>query len=152
MQFNHRVRGILINKSNKIVLMKRIKPAIEPYWVAPGGGMETSDRSLEAALNREIDEELGGKIDIVKMVFFKEYQIEEEVIVKQHFFLCRLLEYDLSHRYGPEFNDPAKGEYIPDAISLRSTTLSRLNIKSEDFKQFLIDNARRLFKLPELRI
>ncbi len=54
-------RAILIDDECRLVLIKRTKPGQAPYWTAPGGGVEDSDASAEAALYRELAEELGAK-------------------------------------------------------------------------------------------
>lgn len=51
-------RAILIDDEGRLVLIKRTKPGREPYWTAPGGGVEADDVSVEAALRRELAEEL----------------------------------------------------------------------------------------------
>lgn len=57
-------RAILLDGGSnlRMVLIKRTKPGLEPYWITPGGGVEPGDTSVVAALHRELDEELGAKI------------------------------------------------------------------------------------------
>ena len=47
------------------MLIKRTKPNQRPYWTTPGGGIEESDESVEAALQREPIEELGAEVSDV---------------------------------------------------------------------------------------
>lgn len=54
----------IIQKNNQILLMKRTRFGKE-YFVLPGGTVEHGE-SLLTALNREIDEETGLKIDVSK--------------------------------------------------------------------------------------
>lgn len=70
-----RVAAIII-KDNKILLLRRIKDGRE-YFVFPGGGIEKGE-SLEEAIIREAQEELGLKIKIEKLLFQIENRGQEE--------------------------------------------------------------------------
>ncbi len=126
-----RIRAILIDQQSRVILLKRIKPNREPYWVAPGGGLESTDTSPEDALRRELWEELGATADIQRPVLWIENQI---------FYLCRLIEMNLEQRNGPEYDDPARGAYVPQAIA--PDQLADLNILPPELKVFLIDTLR----------
>ncbi|SDH37244.1 NUDIX domain-containing protein [Nonomuraea jiangxiensis] len=54
-----RVRAIPVDHEGHLLTIKRIKPEQMPYRVLPGGGVEDSDTSLEAALKSELREEAG---------------------------------------------------------------------------------------------
>lgn len=137
---NQRVRAILLTGDDAVLLIKRIKPnGSASYWVAPGGGVEHSDADLIATLERELYEELGAVATVIDTAFVLEHwkagkQLEE------HFFVCRLRDYDLSKRYGPEFSDPANGEYIPEAVPLDPFELRRINIKTPELRDWMIRN------------
>ncbi len=150
MDINRRVRAILVStQKDRLVLLKREKPGQAPYYVAPGGGYETSDVSLMEALHREMDEEIGGTVEIIRLVHIGEHQIEEERIVRQYYYLCRLLSYDLSQRHGPEFDDPANGKYSLQSFPLQRAAIAPLSIRSPDLKTFLTQHIEHLFDLPE---
>ncbi|MFB9441445.1 NUDIX domain-containing protein [Streptomyces showdoensis] len=51
-----------------MLAIRRTRPGIPVYWVLPGGGVEPGDESREAALYREIHEEIAGKADIVRLL------------------------------------------------------------------------------------
>ena len=55
------VRAILLTKENEVLLL-RIKPPQggDYFWITPGGGLENGE-TTEAALKRELREELGRK-------------------------------------------------------------------------------------------
>ncbi len=151
MQVNNRVRALLLDTAGRLLLIKCVKPNHEPYWVAPGGGVENDDESFEAALRREIFEELGGSIEIIKMVMVTEERNDHNVLVRHHFYLTRLIAYDLSLRHGPEFDDPTSGDFIPEHIELKREQLAKLNMRSEDLKTFLLTYYDSLNELPDLR-
>ena len=58
----HVAVGVLIDDSNCVLLARRQKGThLEGYWEFPGGKVE-SDETVEAALARELSEELGVEI------------------------------------------------------------------------------------------
>lgn len=147
---NQRVRAILLTGDDAVLLIKRIKPTgAASYWVAPGGGVEHSDADLIATLERELYEELGAVATVIDTAFVLEHwkagkQLEE------HFFVCRLRDYDLSKRYGPEFSNPANGEYIPEAVPLDPFELRRINIKTPELRDWMIRNLHYLRSLQPM--
>ncbi|WP_235947342.1 NUDIX hydrolase [Candidatus Frankia alpina] len=58
-------RAILIDGNGRLVLFRRTLPKRKPYWSTPGGGVDREDGSVEAALHRELAEELGATVDRV---------------------------------------------------------------------------------------
>lgn len=149
--YNKRVRALIIDKNNQLILIKRVKEDTEPYWVAPGGGVEQSDITLEDAIKREIQEEAGAEISVIKLLRVEEFQLEEEVFVEQYIFLCELRTM-IGEPNGPEFADLARGQYIWDAIPLDVHIIGQMNIKPDTLKSFLVSNARNLRELPDLRL
>lgn len=122
-------RAILLD-GGELVLIKRTKPGIAPYWLTPGGGVEHDDLSVVAALHREIDEELGAKVtDVVPAFVDTVEHIADDGshgVKVQYFFVCRLESMDLSLRHGPEIDEPA-GEY-----EVVRVPFSRMGIASVD--------------------
>lgn len=151
MQYTHRVRAILYKDSDHIYLIKRVKNGQDPYWVTPGGGVEEMDTTIENALIRELQEELGASIEIQRLVFVLERQTKDDLVTKESFFLCRLIDMDEAARTGPEFSDSSRGEYILDEILLSPTHIQQTNIKPEELKQFVMIHCHNLTSLPDLR-
>jgi ADP-ribose pyrophosphatase YjhB (NUDIX family) len=77
------VRAILIDDHDRLVLIKRTKPGLAPYWTAPGGGVENTDASAEAALYRELAEEPNAEATIASQVFQLSSPSEAGVDVQQ---------------------------------------------------------------------
>ncbi len=136
-----RVRAIILTKRDTILFIKRVKPDREPYFVAPGGGVEADDPGILAALHRELGEELGAQVDVLDMAFVLEHHKAGKDL-QEYFFICRLIDYDLTRRHGPEFNDPARGQYIPYEVPLAAIT--DLNIKTHELRDWLLDSLSLL--------
>jgi ADP-ribose pyrophosphatase YjhB (NUDIX family) len=136
-------RAILIDDRGRLVLIKRTKPGQAPYWTAPGGGVEDTDASVEAALYRELAEELGAKATDASQVFLFSSPSDAGVAV-QHFFVARLASLDELVRSGPEFGDPSRGGYELDRVDLRGEELGSIDLKPTALKEFVLANREAL--------
>jgi ADP-ribose pyrophosphatase YjhB (NUDIX family) len=136
-------RAILIDDHDRLVLIKRTKPGQTPYWTAPGGGVEDTDSSIEAALHRELAEELGAEASGAARVFLFSAPSDAGVAV-QHFFVARLTKLEPTARNGPEFDDPLRGGYDPERIDLRGEDLASIDLKPAALKDFILANREAL--------
>jgi len=130
-------RAILIDDHGDLVLIKRMQPGKAPYWTAPGGSIEPDDPSVEAALVRELREELGAEVAFAQQVFLVSSPAGDGV---QHFFVCRLRQLDLSRRCGPEFDDPARGSYNLDRVPLTGDDLAQVDLRPVELRTFILAN------------
>jgi 8-oxo-dGTP pyrophosphatase MutT (NUDIX family) len=138
-------RAILIDDDGNLVLIKRTKPDVPVYWTTAGGGVEDSDASVEAAMRREIFEELGATAADASPVFLASALSEAGVKI-QYFFLARLTSLDVSVRTGPEVFNPAKGRYDPDRVTLLDdgTALAAIDLQPSELKTFIAANREAL--------
>ena len=144
---NRRVRAILLTNKGSVLFIKRIKPTNRsPYWVAPGGGVEHEDLDLLATLERELYEELGAVATVLETAFVLQHR-KAGKLLEEHFFVCRLEDYDVSKRYGPEFDDPARGEFIPEEIPLDVDALVNINIKTPEMRDWMVENLEHLQRI-----
>ncbi|MEN3533954.1 NUDIX domain-containing protein [Microbispora sp. ZYX-F-249] len=132
----HGVRAILFD-GDDIVLFRRVRPEREPYWVTPGGGVEPSDASPEAALRRELDEELGATAGPALHVFTLAEPGRLSTV-----FACRLVSLDLSRRSGPEFLEPDIG--LHEVRRVRPGKARELNMVPPELGEFISANAATL--------
>src|ERR1700733_1093449 len=136
-------RAVLNEWEGFLVLIRRTRPGRAPYWTTAGGGVEDSDPSIEAAMHRELAEELGAKAIGSSQVFLDSWSTEAGLYV-QHFFVTRLASMDLSIRNGPEFADPSRGAYDPERFDLRGQGLRAIELQPAALKEFILANRQAL--------
>ncbi|WP_371603425.1 NUDIX domain-containing protein [Streptomyces sp. NBC_01220] len=127
-----RVRAVLITADDTMLVIRRTRPGIPVYWVLPGGGVEPSDESREAALHREIHEEIAGKADIIRLLHTVESDDE-----RQLFYLARIATWSFNDRTGPEFSAEGRGEYALEEIPLTMEGLDGIELKPEEIAHVL---------------
>ncbi|AEH09084.1 MULTISPECIES: NUDIX domain-containing protein [Protofrankia] len=147
-------RAILIDNDGHLIVFRRTPPGVAPYWSTVGGGVDAEDASVEAALHRELAEELGATVDRVQQVFLTSAPRAPKVgsdrdgrrpgIVVQHFFVCRLVTMDLAARTGSEFTNPAKGGYEIERIDLRGEDLAGFTLLPPELGEFILTNRDAL--------
>ncbi len=136
-------RAILIDDDGRLVVFKRTVPKRKVYWSTPGGGVDAEDTSVEAALHRELAEELGAVVDRTQQVFLASPPRGDGIAI-QHFFVCHLVSMNLSARTGSEFSNPAKGRYDVERIDLRGKKLARYDLQPRQARDFILANRDAL--------
>ncbi|MET8749294.1 NUDIX domain-containing protein [Streptomyces sp. NPDC004667] len=127
-----RVRAVLVTADDTMLVIRRTKPCIPEYWVLPGGGVEPGDESREAALHREIHEEIAGKAHIIRLLHTMESEDE-----RQLFYLARIATWSFEDRTGPEFSAEGRGEYMLEEIPLTVEALDGINLKPDEIAHVL---------------
>ncbi|MCZ4122436.1 NUDIX domain-containing protein [Streptomyces sp. H39-S7] len=147
-------RAILFD-GDCMVLIKRTKPGLAPYWITPGGGVEDDDPSVVDALHREVDEELGAKItDVVPAFVDSVEHIAENGahgVKVQYFFACRLASMDPALRHGPEVDDPC-GTYDVVRVPFSRVGLASVEVVPLTLRHYLDANIEGVLGLigPDL--
>ena len=80
------VAVILVKKKSFLISKRPGNKIYSGFWEFPGGKVETNE-SLKSALKREINEELGIRLDFSKIYYLNHYRILE-LKINLHFFLC----------------------------------------------------------------
>lgn len=136
-----RVAGI-IPMENGFAFMHRAdvikRKDFQDYYTFPGGGLEEGE-TLEEGVIREIKEEFGIDIKVIK----KLYELNSEKFnQKEYFFLCEYIDGKFGTGTGPEFSNNPKykdsGKYIPEIIK-REEIKNILLLPKEIADKFLID-------------
>ena len=113
-----RLAGI-VPMGNGFALMHRVGVQNHPigeYYTFPGGGRE-GEESLEEGAIREIKEEFGIDVEVIKKLYEMEHPNKK---TKEYFFLCKYIGGEFGTGTGPEFSgDPKyihRGKYLPEII------------------------------------
>ena len=113
---------------------------IQDYYTFPGGGLEENE-SLEEGTIREIKEEFGINVKVIK----KLYEMESERFnQKEYFFLCEYIDGQFGTGDGPEFsNDPKyidSGKFIPEII--KKEDVEKILLLPEEIKEDFIKDIK----------
>jgi 8-oxo-dGTP pyrophosphatase MutT (NUDIX family) len=148
-------RAVLLD-GDHLILIKRTKPGVDPYWVTPGGGVEAEDTSVVEARHREVDEELGAKItDVVPCFVDTVEHIPDDGslagVKVQHFFVCRLESMDPAQRHGPEMDDPC-GDYEIVRVRFSRVGIAAVHLVPLSLRHYLDGNIEgvRALQAPDL--
>lgn len=82
------VGAMIMNDKEEILLILRAKPPEINHWIFPGGKVDYGEK-IETALRREIKEEIGVDIDVLKLV-----HVCDHIVDGMHWtppaFLCKI--------------------------------------------------------------
>ncbi|MHC5902631.1 NUDIX domain-containing protein [Streptomyces sp. S6] len=134
----HRVRAVLLTPTNTLLLMRRIRPGVEPYSVVVGGKVEATDAGPEAAVLREVHEETGGEATVVRL--FHTLETDGE---RQDFYLATIEEWDFEARTGPEFSQEGRGEYLLQELPLTVEAIGGANLMPSEIAVVLREGVER---------
>ena len=139
-----RVAG-LIEMENGYALMHRmnVKPkenSTQPYgeyYVFPGGGIE-GDESFEEGVKREVLEEFGIEVEVIRKLYYRPITEEKD----EYLYLCKYVSGTLGTGTGPEFSgDPKyadRGLYIPTVVPKEE--IKNIRLLPEEFKENIIED------------
>ena len=133
-----RVRALLVTPGHDLLAIKRIRPGQVPYWVLPGGGVEVGrtwrPRWPGSCARRSL---------LLPSVHSLLYVLERGG-ERQYFYLARVHSWsaDPGERSGPEFADPARGEYRLQAMPLTAEALTAIDLKPGELAAFLLSHLR----------
>ena len=136
-----RAAGILI-EDGKVLLIHRTKEKegiVRDYYVIPGGGIEEGE-TIEKATKRELEEEVGIKVELIEEK--PKYVLEEEER-KQYFSMIRKTGGIIGTGKGPEFTDieyKKRGTYEIKMVLIQDIVDGKINMVPEEIKeQFIAD-------------
>jgi 8-oxo-dGTP pyrophosphatase MutT (NUDIX family) len=132
-------RALPVDDEGRLLLIRRTRSGCAPYYTTAGGGIDSGDLSAEAAMHRELFEELGAKAAGASQVLLVSSVFKIGLTV-QHFFVTRLLSLDVTTRTGPEVVNQVRGTYDPEYFSLRDNSLAGIDLHPPELKAFLLAN------------
>ena len=138
-----RVAGIIkINGGYAFMHRKNVRKRknISDYYTFPGGGLEDGE-TLEEGVIREIKEEFGITVKVVK----KLYEMESEKFKqKEYFFLCEYVDGIFGTGDGPEFSNNPKHadneDYLPKII--KKEEIENLLLLPPEIKEKFVNDIK----------
>lgn len=137
-QMRTRVAGI-IPMGDGFAFMHRVGVQNHPignYYTFPGGGKEEGE-TIEEGTKREIQEEFGINVEIVKQLYYLKNEEKEE-----YFFLCKYIDGKFGTGKGPEFSgDPQyihRGQYLPEII--KKEEVKNITLLPDEIKEKLVQD------------
>lgn len=139
-----RVAGI-IPMNGGFAFMHRVgvkkRKDIQEYYTFPGGGLEEGE-SLEEGTIREIKEEFGIDVKVIKKLYeMKSEKFDQE----EYFFLCEYVGGEFGTGEGPEFNNDPKyidsGKYLPEII--KREDINNILLLPPEIKERLVEDLEK---------
>ena len=75
----------IVNKDNKILMVKRAKKEGDLLWVFPGGKIEEGETSEQACI-REVEEETGLNVSVISLIG---QRVHPNTGIKIYYYLCQ---------------------------------------------------------------
>ena len=126
--------GAIILDRNRVLLVERGREPLKGYWSLPGGVLETGEH-LEDGIRREVREETGLEIRIVKVVeIFERIMRDEKGAAEYHYvlidYLCRANGGKLAAA-----DDVARAQWVPrNALKQYRITAGTLPVIEKAFR------------------
>ena len=113
---------------------------IQDYYTFPGGGLEEGE-TLEEGVIREIKEEFGITVKVIKKLYeMKSKKFDQ----KEYFFLCEYVEGEFGTGDGPEFSHNPKyadsGDYLPEII--KKEDIENLLLLPPEIKEKFVNDLK----------
>ena len=127
------VRAVVLN-GDKLLAMKRNKLG-EHFYALVGGGVEAGE-DTETALRRELREETGLEVGVVRLVWIEE---PGEPYGEQHIYLCEYIGGEpLLAADSEEANDNKRGQNLYEPVWLPVSELPETVLRSDAVKRALL--------------
>lgn len=123
-----------------LVFLRRGRPGAAPYRTTVGGSVEPADADLEAALRREVMEEIGATIGPATE-FLTVTEPGGATTVMEHYFLADLLDMQLDRRHGPELDSPDTGDFEPVRVAVRASAVRALNLQPTELAAYVLEHV-----------
>lgn len=129
-----KVRALLFDAEENLVLLRRTKPNKPVYHVTAGGKIERGERKV-TALRRELREELDATVRIGRPFF---------TVLDTTYYVAALMHLGPHPFTGPEFAKPKNGIYHIDAVQLHDVLSGRVDLQPEILPDLLRRYGRAL--------
>ena len=124
------VRVVVKFDDGRILMVRQQHPERE-IWLLPGGGIEDGETSDEAAV-REVKEETGLDVEIVRMLWHVEQLKDDGEQRYVNFFLARPVGGELALGEDPEFDE--SGQVLRE---VKKVSMEELSLLTNVYPEFL---------------
>lgn len=115
------------------------KPLSE-YYTFPGGGIE-GEETFEEGTKREIKEEFGIDVEILKKLYQDDSEEFQQIT---YYFLCKYIGGEFGTGDGPEFNGDPKyidsGKFIPEIVPVKD--LEKIPLMPPEIKEKFVKDVK----------
>lgn len=136
-----RVRAIILTKRKTVVLIRKEshKPDEDFQYIAPGGMVRDDDPDDVVALRRELREQIGAEVQILKpaMKLFMD---------RWSFYLCGLVSVDNDQRAPEHVEAMTNGEYEIVELRLTENAIRGCNIHPRALLDYLLANYENFYR------
>ncbi|MBU9722749.1 MULTISPECIES: NUDIX hydrolase [Bacillaceae] len=127
--------GVCINENGEILMVLQGTPDEEKRWSVPSGGKE-KDESYEACCVREVHEETGYDVEVIKEIKVKNGFSEDiNISYKVHYFLVKVI--------GGERRLQDPDHLIYDIAWEKIDELKELRLSFSEDREFLIECIKK---------
>ena len=124
--------GILIQKKDEYLIVKRAAEPDKGLWSIPGGLVEVGEKAYEAAI-REAKEETGLEVKIIKLIdVIDKIVLDENNNIKYHFIILDYLA------------NPIKGKMRPQDDALEAKWIKSKDLIKYEITPTLVELFKKL--------
>lgn len=141
-----RLAGIIPMKNGFAFMhRKNVKNhSIGDYYTFPGGGREGNE-TFEEGVKREIKEEFGIEVEVIKLLYeTSNSNNRKHIPTKEYFYLCKYVSGEFGTGDGPEFSHNPKyadaGDYIPEIVDKRC--IEKIALLPKDIRDKFIEDVK----------
>lgn len=139
MQIRNVIRVITYDKDTDKILLVKNKGT--EFWYAPGGGWEHDKENILEAAKREVKEETGLDVNILKFLYIQEFHATEDTIFFETFWLAEPID---TKELNSQHIDLDPNGQVEQAQWLGKNDVANLKVFPKRLKNTFWDNVDRI--------
>lgn len=134
------VRAV-ITRNDAVLLQLKVDDNGTEHYALPGGAQEHGERLVDA-LQRECEEEIGARIEVIDLLFVGDYFKQRQTSPPS---TRQLLEFLFACSVAPDYeprNGPRPDKHQVDVLWVPVADLTRLNLVPADYAGLLLEQSQ----------